>query len=199
MTSQSCIERTQLLKLRIIAPTPAHDILSPPPAAPPHRLQIRAPTRARPPPPKPPPPQPTPRAPPPHPPPSKSSTTPTPPSPSPSPKPPPTTKSPPSSGSSATPPAPTPSTSIKIPQKEVDADGTNVWFHIYRGTKCAPEKYAPGAPPCGGSYHAAGDYTFVPQPNRPGTKARSSTTRTTPPTSGTPTPPTPRPHVTTNH
>ena len=53
---------------------------------------------------------------------------------------------------------------IKIPQKEVDADGSNVWFHIYRGTKCAPEKYAPGDPPCGGSYHASGDYTFVPRP-----------------------------------
>ena len=36
---------------------------------------------------------------------------------------------------------------IKIPQKEVDADGTTVWFHIYRGTKCAPEKYAPGPLP----------------------------------------------------
>jgi hypothetical protein len=53
---------------------------------------------------------------------------------------------------------------IKIPQKEVDADGSNVWFHIYRGAKCAPEKYAPGNPPCGGSYHASGDYTFVPHP-----------------------------------
>jgi hypothetical protein len=53
---------------------------------------------------------------------------------------------------------------IKIPQKEVDADGSNVWFHIYRGAKCAPEKYAPGEPPCGGSYHASGDYTWVPQP-----------------------------------
>jgi hypothetical protein len=51
---------------------------------------------------------------------------------------------------------------LHIPQKEVDADGSNVWFHIYRGTKCAPEKYAPGAPPCGGSYHASGDYAFAP-------------------------------------
>jgi hypothetical protein len=49
---------------------------------------------------------------------------------------------------------------LHIPQKQVDADGTTVWFHIYRGTKCAPEKYAPGEPPCGGSYHAAGDYTL---------------------------------------
>src|ERR1017187_7292593 len=39
---------------------------------------------------------------------------------------------------------------LHIPQKQVDSDGSNVWFHIYRGTKCAPEKYAPGEPPCGG-------------------------------------------------
>ncbi len=50
--------------------------------------------------------------------------------------------------------------SIHIPQHQVDADGKTVWFHIYRGSKCAPEKYAPGNPPCGGSYHAAADYTF---------------------------------------
>jgi hypothetical protein len=49
---------------------------------------------------------------------------------------------------------------IKITQKEVDADAPTVWFHIYRGTKCAAEKYATGPPSCGGSYHAAGDYTF---------------------------------------
>ena len=49
---------------------------------------------------------------------------------------------------------------IHLPQKQVDADGKTVWFHIYRGTKCAPEKYAPGNPPCGASYHAAADYTF---------------------------------------
>jgi hypothetical protein len=50
---------------------------------------------------------------------------------------------------------------IHIPQKQVDADGSTVWFHIYRGPKCAPEKYAPGNPPCGASYHAAGDYTLA--------------------------------------
>lgn len=50
--------------------------------------------------------------------------------------------------------------SIHIPQHQVDADGKTVWFHIYRGTKCAPEKYAPGNPPCGAAYHAAADYTF---------------------------------------
>jgi len=56
---------------------------------------------------------------------------------------------------------------LHIPQKQVDADGPNVWFHIYRGTKCAPEKYAPGEPPCGGSYHAAGDYTLDTHTNPP--------------------------------
>jgi len=49
---------------------------------------------------------------------------------------------------------------IHIPQKQVDADGKTLWFHLYRGSKCAPEKYAPGNPPCGASYHAAADYTF---------------------------------------
>jgi hypothetical protein len=47
-----------------------------------------------------------------------------------------------------------------IPQKVVDARDPMVWFHIYRGPKCAPEKYAPGAPPCGASYNASGDYSF---------------------------------------
>ena len=77
---------------------------------------------------------------------------------------------------------------LHIPQKQVDADGSNVWFHIYRGAKCAPEKYAPGNPPCGGSYHAAGDYTSPPHPH-PGTKAKLLHDPTTPPTSGTPTAP----------
>jgi hypothetical protein len=56
---------------------------------------------------------------------------------------------------------------LHIPQKQVDADGSTVWFHIYRGTKCAPEKYAPGNPPCGASYHAAGDYTLAPTTKPP--------------------------------
>jgi hypothetical protein len=49
---------------------------------------------------------------------------------------------------------------LHIPQKLIDARDPYIWFHIYRGPKCAAEKYAPGAPPCGGSYHAAGDYTL---------------------------------------
>jgi len=48
---------------------------------------------------------------------------------------------------------------LKIDQKWVDARDPMMWFHIYRGSKCASEKYASGAPPCGGSYHAAGEYT----------------------------------------
>jgi hypothetical protein len=49
---------------------------------------------------------------------------------------------------------------LKISQKLVDDRDHKIWFHIYRGSKCASEKYASGPPPCGGSYHAAGDYTF---------------------------------------
>jgi len=49
---------------------------------------------------------------------------------------------------------------LKIEQKWVDARDPIMWFHIYRGSKCASEKYASGTPPCGGSYHAAGDYTL---------------------------------------
>lgn len=49
---------------------------------------------------------------------------------------------------------------LRIPQKAVDARAPTAWFHIYRGAKCATEKYSAGAPPCGPSYHAAGDYTF---------------------------------------
>jgi hypothetical protein len=56
---------------------------------------------------------------------------------------------------------------LHLPQKQVDAYGPSVAFHIYRGTKCAAEKYAPGEPPCGGSYHAAGDYTLDTHTNPP--------------------------------
>jgi hypothetical protein len=55
---------------------------------------------------------------------------------------------------------------LHIPQKVVDARDPMVWFHLYRGPKCAAEKYAEGAPPCGPSYHAAGDYTFGGGPHR---------------------------------
>jgi hypothetical protein len=49
---------------------------------------------------------------------------------------------------------------LNIPQKVVDARDPMVWFHIYRGPKCAPEKYADGKLPCGASYNASGDYSF---------------------------------------
>ena len=32
---------------------------------------------------------------------------------------------------------------VHIPQKQVDADGSTVWFHIYRGPKCAPREICP--------------------------------------------------------
>jgi hypothetical protein len=47
---------------------------------------------------------------------------------------------------------------LHISQKAVDKRDPIMWFHIYRGSKCASEKYASGALPCGGAYHAAGDY-----------------------------------------
>ena len=49
---------------------------------------------------------------------------------------------------------------VGIDQAYVDHNKPSTWFHIYRGTKCAAEKYVTGNPPCGGSYHAAADYTF---------------------------------------
>ena len=55
---------------------------------------------------------------------------------------------------------------LQISQKLVDDRKPIVWFHIYRGTKCASEKYADGPPPCGGSYHGAGDYTYGSFANR---------------------------------
>jgi hypothetical protein len=54
---------------------------------------------------------------------------------------------------------------LHIPQKSVDARDPMVWFHIYRGPKCAPEKYADGKLPCGDHYNASGDYTFGGGPN----------------------------------
>jgi hypothetical protein len=49
---------------------------------------------------------------------------------------------------------------LNIPQQFVDKRDPMIWFHIYRGPKCASEKYTTGALPCGPSYHAAGDYTL---------------------------------------
>jgi hypothetical protein len=49
---------------------------------------------------------------------------------------------------------------LHLPQKLIDARTPYIWFHLYRGPKCASEKYAAGQPPCGPSYHAAGDFTL---------------------------------------
>jgi hypothetical protein len=49
---------------------------------------------------------------------------------------------------------------LLISQRLVDARDPILWFHLYRGPKCADEKYTTGALPCGPSYHAAGDYTL---------------------------------------
>ena len=54
---------------------------------------------------------------------------------------------------------------LGIPQTKVDARDPMVWFHIYRGPKCAAEKYADGKLPCGDHYNASGDYTFGGGPN----------------------------------
>ena len=47
---------------------------------------------------------------------------------------------------------------LHINQKAVDKRDPIMWFHLYRGSKCASEKYTSGALPCGGAYHASGDY-----------------------------------------
>jgi len=57
---------------------------------------------------------------------------------------------------------------LHLPQKFIDARSPIVWFHIYRGAKCASEKYTTGKYPCGASYHAAGEFTLgsFKDPNR---------------------------------
>ena len=49
---------------------------------------------------------------------------------------------------------------LHLPEKLVDARSPIVWFHIYRGPKCASEKYTTAALPCGPSYHGAAEYTI---------------------------------------
>jgi hypothetical protein len=49
---------------------------------------------------------------------------------------------------------------LHISQKLVDARDPMVWFHLYRGAKCASEKFTKGPLPCGAAYHAAGDFTL---------------------------------------
>ena len=49
---------------------------------------------------------------------------------------------------------------LHLPQKFIDARRPVVWFHVYRGAKCASEKYTKGPLPCAASYHGAGDFTL---------------------------------------
>lgn len=58
---------------------------------------------------------------------------------------------------------------LHIPQQAqqvIDKRDPMVWFHVYRGDKCASEKYTTGKLPCGPSYHAAGEYTLGSFSNR---------------------------------
>lgn len=49
---------------------------------------------------------------------------------------------------------------LHLSQKFVDTRKPSIWFHVYRGAKCANEKFVNGKYPCGASYHGAGDYTL---------------------------------------
>jgi hypothetical protein len=49
---------------------------------------------------------------------------------------------------------------LHLPQAFIDARKPKVWFHVYRGPKCASEKYTTGKLPCEAAYHGAGDYTL---------------------------------------
>jgi hypothetical protein len=57
---------------------------------------------------------------------------------------------------------------LHLPQSLIDKRSPILWFHIYRGAKCASEKYTTGKLPCGASYHAAGEFTLgsFKNPNR---------------------------------
>jgi hypothetical protein len=50
--------------------------------------------------------------------------------------------------------------SLHLPQAFIDKRDPIVWFHVYRGDKCASEKYTSAKLPCGASYHAAGEFTL---------------------------------------
>ena len=50
--------------------------------------------------------------------------------------------------------------SLHLSQKFIDARKPIVWIHVYRGAKCASEKYTKGPLPCDASYHGAGDFTL---------------------------------------
>jgi hypothetical protein len=49
---------------------------------------------------------------------------------------------------------------LHLSQKFIDARKPIVWIHVYRGPKCANEKFTTGKYPCGAKYNGAGDYTL---------------------------------------
>lgn len=49
---------------------------------------------------------------------------------------------------------------LHLSQKFVDSRKPTVWIHVYRGAKCANEKFTTGKYPCGAKYNGAGDYTL---------------------------------------
>jgi hypothetical protein len=49
---------------------------------------------------------------------------------------------------------------LHLPQAFIDHRDPIIFIHLYRGPKCAAEKYTTAAYPCGPSYHAAADYTL---------------------------------------
>jgi len=49
---------------------------------------------------------------------------------------------------------------LHLDQKFVDARKPTVWIHVYRGAKCANEKFTTGKYPCGAKYNGVGDYTL---------------------------------------
>jgi hypothetical protein len=49
---------------------------------------------------------------------------------------------------------------LHLSQKFIDARKPTVWIHVYRGPKCANEKFVTGKYPCGAKYNGAGDYTL---------------------------------------
>ena len=49
---------------------------------------------------------------------------------------------------------------LHLSEKFIDARKPTVWIHVYRGAKCANEKFTSGKYPCGAKYNGAGDYTL---------------------------------------
>ena len=49
---------------------------------------------------------------------------------------------------------------LHLSQKFVDTRKPSIWFHVYRGPKCANEKFVKGKYPCGAKYNGAGDFTL---------------------------------------